>query len=256
MTEFKINASGLGYHSLNKLIKEYSTDGPNSIKIENVFGQRYIGAGLESKVRIEISGTPGNDLGAFMSGPDITVYGNAQDGCGNTMDGGRIVVYGGAGDTIALAARGGQLFVRDGVGYRAGIHMKGDTTKSPALVIGGSAQDFLGEYLAGGVIVVLGLSHDGQRRHRGRFIGTGMHGGVIYISGELEEHQIAGDAVASKAEEADLVTLEPLLTSFAGFFGYEKEELLSNHYLKLLPRYLRPYARLYAPGGHETAPDR
>ena len=49
-------------------------------------------------IPIEIYGTPGNDLGAFMSGPTVIVHGNAQDGCGNTMNEGQIIIHGHAGD--------------------------------------------------------------------------------------------------------------------------------------------------------------
>jgi glutamate synthase domain-containing protein 3 len=116
-------------------------------------------------VDIEIFGTPGNDLGAFMNGPRIIVHGNAQDGCGNTMNEGEIIIHGHAGDIIGLSARGGKIFVREDVGYRAGIHMKEYQGKKPVLVIGGTAQDFLGEYMAGGVLILLGLDLGEGKRH-------------------------------------------------------------------------------------------
>jgi len=109
-------------------------------------------------VEIEIFGTPGNDLGAFTDGHRITVRGNTQDGCGNTMNEGEIVIHGHAGDITSLSARGGSVFIRYDVGYRAGIHIKGYQDKKSMLIIGGSAQDFLGEYMAGGVLVLLGLN--------------------------------------------------------------------------------------------------
>ena len=52
--------------------------------------------GRKSHSRRE-AGIPGNDLGAFMNGPRITVHGNAQDGCGNTMNEGELVIMGGLG---------------------------------------------------------------------------------------------------------------------------------------------------------------
>mgnify|MGYP002508793462 CR=1 FL=1 len=55
------------------------------------------------------------------------------------------------------AMRGGKIFVKGNAGYRAGIHMKAYEEKKPVMVIGGTAGSFLGEYQAGGVIVVLGL---------------------------------------------------------------------------------------------------
>ncbi len=80
---------------------------------------------------IDMYGTPGNDLGAFMNGPKVTVYGNAQDGCGNTMNEGEIVIHGHAGDVTGHSMRGGRIFVKDYVGYRVGIHMKEYQKKIP-----------------------------------------------------------------------------------------------------------------------------
>jgi len=150
----QIDASGIYYRELNTRLKELVSNGAQRIELRNVYGQRYIGTNLNRPVEIDISGTPGNDLGAFMDGPRITVHGNAQDGCGNTMNNGEIIVHGHAGDIIGLSARGGKIFVRDSIGYRAGIHMKEYQDKKPMLVIGGTAQDFFGEYMAGGFAVI------------------------------------------------------------------------------------------------------
>ncbi len=81
----KIDASGVYYRELNARLREVVSNGTHRIELRNVCGQRYIGTDLDKPVGIEIFGTPGNDLGAFMDGPRIAVHGNAQDGCGNTM---------------------------------------------------------------------------------------------------------------------------------------------------------------------------
>ena len=154
-----IDAAGVYYRDLNARLREVVASGVRDIRIYNVCGQRYIGTDLNAPVNITVNGTPGNDLGMFMKGPLITVHGNAQDGCGNTMDEGRIVIHGHAGDTVGLAARGGTIIIREGVGYRAGIHMKEYKEKMPVLVIGETAQDFCGEYMAGGVLILLSLIH-------------------------------------------------------------------------------------------------
>jgi glutamate synthase domain-containing protein 3 len=46
-----------------------------------------------TKIQIDVYGTPGNDLGAFMSGPKMVIYGNAQDASGNTMNDGEIISH-------------------------------------------------------------------------------------------------------------------------------------------------------------------
>jgi glutamate synthase domain-containing protein 3 len=245
-TSVIVDAAGVYYRDLNARLRELVAGGARLIEIKNVHGQRYIGTDLDGPVEIDISGTPGNDLGAFMNGPRITVHGNAQDGCGNTMNEGEIIVHGHAGDTVGLSARGGRIFIREDVGYRAGIHMKEYKGKKPVVVIGGTAQDFVGEYMAGGVMVLLGLTLGEGLRHRARFIGTGMHGGVIYLRGSVEGYQLGKEVGVAKLEAADLAVLRPLAGEFAASFGYNADELLDDKFVKLYPRYLRPYGRLYA----------
>jgi len=242
----KIDASGVYYRDLNDVLREAIGNGTRRIELRNVYGQRYIGTDLNVPVEIEIFGTPGNDLGAFMNGPRITVRGNAQDGCGNTMNEGEIIIHGHAGDIIGLAARGGKIFVREDVGYRAGIHMKEYQDRKPALVIGGTAQDFVGEYMAGGVLILLGLNLKEGENHKANFIGTGMHGGVIYLRGSVEEYQLGKEVGVAPLEEADLEVLKQLVGEFAAHFGYDAGEILKHKFIKLFPRWLRPYGRLYA----------
>ncbi|TRO50059.1 hypothetical protein E2P47_00575, partial [Candidatus Bathyarchaeota archaeon] len=144
---WKVDAAGVYYKDLNDALRNIVGQGAKEIELHNVFGQRYIGTNLGNDVKLTIFGTPGNDLGAFMNGPKIIVNGNAQDGCGNTMNEGEIIIYGRTGDLTGHSMRGGKIFVRDDVGYRVGIHMKEYKKKKPTIVIGGSAQDFLGEYM-------------------------------------------------------------------------------------------------------------
>ena len=241
----KIAASGVYYRELNASLREAASNGARKIGLYNVYGQRYIGTNLDKSVELEIFGTPGNDLGAFMNGPRIIVHGNAQDGCGNTMNEGEIIIHGHAGDIIGLSARGGKIFVREDVGYRAGIHMKEYQGKKPVLVIGGTAQDFLGEYMAGGIMILLGLNLSEGKHHKARFIGTGMHGGVIYMRGNIEDYQLGKEVGIAEMEENDHRILRQLVGEFAAHFGYETEAILRHKFIKLFPRWLRPYGRLY-----------
>lgn len=243
----RVDADGLFYRDLNELLRHTVLDcQPEKIIISNVYGQRYIGTNLRQAVKLEVFGTPGNDLGAFMDGPVIHVFGNAQDGCGNTMNSGEIIVHGNAGDIAGFAARGGEIFVRGNVGYRVGIHMKEYEGMKPTLVIGGTAQDFLGEYMAGGVLIVLGLNLGGDDLHKANFIGTGMHGGVIYVRGSVEDHQLGKEVSQLDTDENDRSVIERHVLKFADYFGHDAEEILSKEFTKLLPLSHRPYGRLYA----------
>jgi glutamate synthase domain-containing protein 3 len=83
-----IDAGGVYYKELNTRLRESVTNGTTKIELRNVYGQRYIGTRLYSKngskrkLDIEITGTPGSDLGAFMSGHHVRVHGNVHDGVG------------------------------------------------------------------------------------------------------------------------------------------------------------------------------
>ncbi len=242
----KIDASGVSSRELNARLREIAANGTPKIELHNIYGQRYIGTSLDGPVEIEIFGTPGNDLGVFMDGSRILVHGNAQDGCGNTMNNGEIIVHGHAGDITGLSARGGKIFIREDVGYRAGIHMKEYQDKKPALVIGGTAQDFLGEYMGGGILILLGLNLSKGAHHKANFIGTGMHGGVIYLRGSVESYQLGKEVGVTELEGPDYQIIDRLVDEFASHFGYDTEDILKHKFTKLFPRWLRPYGRLYA----------
>lgn len=239
----KIDAYGIYYRDLNNLLRSFDGNGIEKIELRNVYGQRYIGTDLDNHISIDIYGTPGNDLGAFMRGPRITVHGNVQDGCGNTMDHGQIIVHGRAGDLVGHSMRGGKIFIRDDAGYRVGIHMKEYLGKIPTIVIGGMAQDFLGEYMAGGLLVVLGLGMK-EARHNAKFVGTGMHGGTMYIRGEVSH--LGEEVEVTSLEEGDYKLLKKLVDKFAGYFGYDAEKIFEGKFNKLTPVSSRPYGKLYA----------
>jgi glutamate synthase domain-containing protein 3 len=242
----EIDARGMTYRQLNLELTTRVQRGAARIVVRNVNGQRYIGTNLNANVQLDLWGTPGNDLGAFMNGPHIVVHGNGQDGIGNTMNGGEIVIHGHAGDALGLAARGGTMLVRDGAGYRAGIHMKEYDDARPVVVIGGTAQDFLGEYMAGGVLVVLGLVKGVPAQTRARYVGTGMHGGRIFLRGTIESHQLGKEVGVAAPDSEDMRVLENAVRLYCENFDRSVDEMMSGEFIKLFPLYLRPYGRLYA----------
>ena len=251
-TTVEIDATGIPTKELNERLRALMLEGTEKFVLKNVCGQRYIGTRLYSKngdkhkLDIEIVGTPGSDLGAFMSGHRVRVHGNVQDGVGNTMDDGEIVVEGRAGDVLGMSMRGGKIFIRDNTGYRTALHMKEYLDKKPVLVIGGTTQDFLGEYMAGGIVILLGL---GDKPHSQTFIGTGMHGGVIYIRGKVDKLQVAGQVDISEPKEEDIAVLDKNIGEFVDHFpelGLSKEEILKGEFIRLAPKSKRPYAKMYA----------
>lgn len=245
--ELVIDASGRYYRDLNKDIHEAVGRGEKYIILKNVNGQRYIGAGLQGEdVRIDIYGVPGNDMAVFMDGPTIEVFDNAQDGVANTMNAGNICIHGHAGDVCGYGMRGGRLYILGDVGYRVGIHMKSYKEKVPILIIGGTAGHFLGEYMAGGVIILLGLEREPEKPIAGDYLGTGMHGGVIFVRGEVDTRRIGKEVGIEKPDNADYTVLKREVSEFARLFKMGYDEIMSVPFVKLYPKTHRPYGPLYS----------
>jgi glutamate synthase domain-containing protein 3 len=244
----QIDAQNLYYRDLNRRIREAAAAGEKTFELRHINGQRYIADGLKGDLTFHIHGVPGQDLGAFMQGPKIQVYGNAQDGVANTMDDGKIVIHGMAGDVLGYGMRGGKVFIRGDVGYRVGIHMKAFKDKVPVIVIGGKAGDFLGEYMAGGIIILLGMfgDPDPQKPLAGIYLGTGMHGGIIYIRGQVDTHQLGAGLMPHPVEAQDRKILKSYLKEFSQDLNLPYEEILKAKFTKVFPYTHRPYGNLYA----------
>ncbi len=241
----RLDASGVYYRALNKLVREAAALGVAHFELVNVNGQRYLGGGLEAPVTIDIHGVPGNDLGAFMNGPIIVVRNNAQDCIGNTMNEGKVIVHGDAGDVLGYGMRGGKLHIRGHVGYRVGIHMKSFRSQVPVIIAGGTAQDFFGEYMAGGILILLGLESRGAPIV-GDYVGTGMHGGEIYIRGQVEAHRLGQEVGVREPTEEDRRRLAAYLGEYCADLGLDLEGVLAEPFIKLVPISHRPYGKLYS----------
>jgi glutamate synthase domain-containing protein 3 len=234
----RIDADGLDFPELNEKLRQTAE---KNIIINNCLGQRYIGCAAKD-ITVEINGTPGNALGSYLNGAKLIINGNAQDAVGDTMNDGEIIINGSAGDGIGLAQRGGEIYVRDSVGYRAGVHMKQYKEKLPVLTVGGSAGSFLGEYLAGGYIIVLGL--DTEKCPISNFCAAGMHGGKIFIRGILPR-RLPDKVEVKDATEEDFALIMPFVDKYCEYFGASKEEIFSKPFHVLTPDSKNPYHQLY-----------
>lgn len=233
-----IDAKNLNFDALNELIRK--TDG--DIIISNCLGQRFIGSGTAQK-EITICGTPGNALGAYLCGATIKVDGNVQDAVGDTMDSGKIIVNGNAGDAVGYAMRGGEIYVKGNAGYRVGIHMKAYKDKLPIMVIGGVVGSFLGEYQAGGLIIVLNLEN--KNEIVGNFCGTGMHGGKIFLRTKNLNSTFPPQVHVKKADEDDMKEIAPYVKNFCDLFGTDYASVIDSEFTVLTPNSKNPYRQLY-----------
>ena len=234
-----INVKDLDHKAINNTLRQVE----GACTLVGCCGQRFIAAGMSGR-SITIEGVPGNALGAYLDGGSITVNANAQDAVGDTMNGGRIVIHGNIGDAAGYAMRGGRIFVKGNAGYRAGIHMKAYEDKVPVMVIGGTAGSFLGEYQAGGVIIVLGLTANGKRIV-GNFPCTGMHGGKMFLRGDCKNVKFPSQVTAKAAGKEDAKELEKYVSEYCELFGYDKDEVLAAPFTVVTPDSNNPYKQMY-----------
>ena len=119
----------------------------------------------------------------------------------------------------------------------------------PTVVIGGTVQDFFGEYMAGGRIIVLNeFFEDNPPTRLSNFIGTGMHGGVIYIHGEMDIHQIGAEVGVAAPTDEEMEFIGEKVRQFSRIFGLTdaSDRLRDVPFHKLYPKSARPYGELYA----------
>ncbi len=257
----------LHYRELNAKIRKAVKDGYDHIILLNVSGQRFIGAGLKGDITIDIYGDAGLDTGVFSDGLKINVHGCSEYLLGNTINSGELVVYGDSWDITGMSARGGNIYVMGEGGSRVGIHMKQFQDKKPAIVYGGRVKQYCGEYMAGGTIIILGLNYkDAIIDHKkpvtreninGKkikdhpepavqsFLGSGMHGGVIYVRGDVPDTSLGIYAVKDEFTAEDKEAITPLLKRFSELFNAPEEKLWSKKYTKIRPISSRPFGKVY-----------
>ena len=234
-----IDAEKIGYKEINDILRTEK----NQVTINNCLGQRFIATGMSNK-KITVNGVPGNALGSYLNGAEIAVHGNAQDAVGDTMNNGEIVVFGNVGDAAGYAMRGGLIMIKSDAGYRAGIHMKAYKDMVPVMVIGGKAGSFLGEYQAGGIIIVLGLGDD-RRNIVGNFPCTGMHGGKMFLRSDCKNISFPKQVTARPATADDLKEISRYIERYSKTFGVDKEKLFDSPFTVVTPDNENPYNQLY-----------
>ena len=249
------NSTPISYKELNASIRASIRNNQRRIKLVDILGQRFIGAGLEctemDPIEFEINVIPGNDLGIFMDGPTITVRGNAEDQVGNTMNNGCIVIEGDCRDVAGLSMRGGKIFVKGNGGYRIGIHMKEYQSQIPIIVLGGAGKEFFGEYMAGGILLALGLKFENSHvvnleKAASPNLGSGIHGGKIYIRGDVPDAYLGVGAMKVRfSEDEDMKLLLPIISEFCKHFKMEQDFILEKEFTKIIPGSHRPFAGYY-----------
>jgi len=166
-----------------------------------------------------------------------------------------------------MGARGGRIFIMGEGGSRIGIHMKEFGDEKPVICYGGTVKQYCGEYMAGGVIVVLGLDFkdaikdpkkpvgedniDGSRvkNVEGDIVqsdlGAGIHGGAIYIRGEVKDDLLGVYAVKDEIDQEDREVLKPIIERFCELFKVSPDLIWDVGFTKIRPVSSRPFGKHY-----------
>jgi glutamate synthase domain-containing protein 3 len=98
--------------------------------------------------------------------------------------------------------------------------------------------------MAGGVLVVLGLTLKAGEQHKARFVGTGMHAGIIYIHGEVTN--LGKEVKIMGVNKTDLRVIDGLVKEYCTHFNANHKEIMDGKFMKIVPYSNRPYGRVYA----------
>ncbi len=102
----------------------------------------------------------------------------------------------------------------------------------------------MGEYQAGGVILVLGLGADG-RQIIGNFPCTGMHGGKIFLRGDCRDIRFPGQVTAKIAAEDDRQEIRAYVAEYCALFSCDTETVMNSPFTVITPDSKNPYKQMY-----------
>lgn len=174
---------------LEKRLQQAIRDGLRNIVVE-AHGQHGIGGRLwsagEDPVHIKINGSPGQRLGSMgFSNTVVEVFGPASDDTGWLNAGAEIIVHGNAGNGTANAMAKGKIYIAGSIGARGMTMTKQNPRfEHPELWVLGSAGDYFGEFMAGGVAVICGVKPQDAGNVLGYRPLVGMVGGQVFYRGE------------------------------------------------------------------------
>lgn len=89
-------------------------------------------------------------------------------------------------------------------------------------------------------------SNSDKRLPVGDYLGTGMHGGVIFIRGDVDKKLCGAEVGITDLSEEDTKLLKEYLEDYCKDFGLNLGEIMKGSFKKLVPASLRPYGNLYA----------
>ncbi|MBU0465447.1 MAG: pyridine nucleotide-disulfide oxidoreductase, partial [Proteobacteria bacterium] len=176
---------------LEEIIHRHIKNGRKSIEVEG-FGQHGIGGRLwdagNEKIIIRITGQSGQRAGSLgTANTRIEVMGPASDDIGWLNAGSEIIVHGNASNGVMNGAAQGKVFIGGSIGARGMTMTKRNPRfEPPELWVLGTAGDYFGEFMAGGIAVICGQDADTQDQILGYRPLVGMVGGKVFVRGSVK----------------------------------------------------------------------
>ena len=122
----------------------------------------------------------------------------------------------------------------------------------PVIVIGGVVKDYFGEYMAGGMLIALGLHitaegiTESDRVICGNCLGTGIHNGKIFLrTDNLPAHLLGISAKVALITPDDEKALTPYLEAFGGHFNVPMDQIWDKPFVKVECESKRPFSGNY-----------
>ena len=84
-----------------------------------------------------------------------------------------------------------------------------------------------------------------DKAKHGYCLGTGMHGGVIYIRGGVDESRLSKEVGVFELTDEDRQELDAYLKEYCADFGLDQAEVQREGFVKVLPKSKRPYGNMY-----------
>ena len=219
---------------LEEIIHQQVRAGNRNLEVE-AFGQHGIGGRLwdggDQATRIRIIGHSGQRAGSLgHANTAIEIMGPASDDVGWLNAGAEIVVHGNASNGVMNAAAQGRVYIGGSIGARGMTMTKQNPRfEPPELWVLGSAGDYFGEFMAGGIAVVCGLTEDQDLISDRLIMGyrplVGMVGGKVFTRGNAKGFS-QKDAKVIPLGDEDWGWLEENLALFLDKIN--KPELLSK----------------------------
>lgn len=189
----KVGEKRIPSRVLEEMIHQHVKDGHTRLEIEG-FGQHGIGGRLwnadsNNQISIRITGQSGQRTGSLgNANTNIEIMGPASDDIGWLNAGAQIVVHGHASNGVMNGAAQGKVFVSGSIGARGMTMTKHNPRfEPPELWVLGTAGDYFGEFMAGGIAVVLGHNASSAAEILGHRPLVGMVGGSVFVHGKVTD---------------------------------------------------------------------